>query len=577
MDRQPLNIRGAARSRRTPEIPGASPPPTAGADHLAGAVSMDLNYPPREVDSRLLPRPELVNGGLRKLLDSVPGAVFQYEIGPDGRDRFIYVSPACTSIWGVTPEEAYADAGNVWRAVHPHDVATHRGDVAEHLAGPEARKTYEYRIVKPDGEIRWIQATLIKGVAATGSVLLHGVAVDKTDQRRAVELKVANDALARAAVLKDEFLASMSHELRTPLTSILGLTEALGEGVYGELETMQKRSLQTIGSSARHLLELINDILDLSKVEAGMLDLHRESVPVAPMCEMALLFVKSIAYKKRIRLTFTADPHAQFVRADPRRLKQILVNLLGNAVKFTPDSGSVGLEVSADATAGLLRFAVWDTGIGISPEDQPRLFQPFVQVSAGRTKQFVGTGLGLSLVRKMTELHGGRVGVDSKPGSGARFTVELPWDAGAKKSDPGIVTTPSPALDGRGLRVLLAEDSEPVVRMVSDYLRGRGYEVTIARNGHLAVELAFETRPDIILMDGHMPGMNGIDAIKLLRDHPITAPVPILAVTAQAMAGDREKLLEAGATDYLSKPFTLRALTAKVAQLLHAKPTAHPE
>ena len=524
-------------------------------------------------DSQLLPSPELVNGGLRKLLDSVPGVVYQYEVAADGTDRMTYVSPASTSIWGIAPEQAYADIDSVWRAIYPDDLPALREHIGEHLSGPEARKTYEYRIVKPSGEIRWIQTTVIKGLAANGCTMLHGVAVDKTEQRLAVELKIANDALARAGILKDEFLASMSHELRTPLTSILGLTEALGEGVYGELQAMQLRSLQTIGSSARHLLELINDILDLSKVEAGMLDLHTEAVPVASMCEMAMLFVKPTAYKKRIRLNFASDPQARFVQADPRRLKQILVNLLGNAVKFTPDSGSVGLEVAADPVAGTIRFAVWDTGIGISPDDQSRLFQPFVQVSAGRTKQYVGTGLGLSLVKKMTELHGGRVILESQPGSGARFTVELPWEpAPAKKSEPDLCLTPAPALDGRGLRVLLAEDSEPVIRLVSDYLRARGYEVTVARNGHLAVELAFETRPDIILMDGHMPGMNGIDAIRLLRGHPITAPVPILAVTAQAMTGDREKMLEAGASDYLSKPFTLRALAAKVAQLLHAYP-----
>ena len=540
---------------------------------------MDRAYGTSELDSQLLPSPELVNGGLRKLLDSVPGVVFQYEIGADGTDYFPYVSPASTSVWGVAPGQATADAGSVWRAIHPDDVETHRRHVKEHLSGREARKTYEYRIVLPGGEVRWIQATMIKGVAANGGAILHGVAVDKTEQRQAVGLKAAHDALTRTSQLKDEFLASMSHELRTPLTSILGLTEALAEGVYGELEAMQLRSLKTITSSARHLLDLINDILDLSKIEAGMLELQTEPVPVASMCEMALLFVKPTAYKKRLRVNFTAEPQARFVRADPRRLKQILVNLLGNAVKFTPDSGSVGLEVTADAAAGAIRFSVWDTGIGISPEDQQLLFQPFVQVYAGLAKQYVGTGLGLSLVKKMAELHNGRVTVESQPGSGARFTVELPWEPeSAKHPDAAsVIVTPSPALDGRGLRVLLAEDSEPVVRMVSDYLRARGYEVTVARNGHLALEYAFDTRPDIILMDGYMPGLNGIDAIKVLRDHPITAPVPILAVTAHAMAGDREKMLEAGATDYLSKPFTLRALSAKVAQMLQPKLSHHPE
>jgi len=534
---------------------------------------------PHELPARAEPGPDLERGALRQLLDSVPGVVFQYEVGPAGRDRFAFVSPACFSVWGVTPEEAYADAASVWNRVHPDDVESLRRQVRDHLESADVRWRYEYRILKADGESRWIEATMVKGEAANGNALLHGMAIDDTERHRTEELKTANEAFARAAKLKDEFLASMSHELRTPLTSILGLTEALGEGVYGELGELQARSLKTIGSSARHLLELINDILDLSKVEAGMLELQTEQVPVASLCEAALLFVKPTAYRKKLRVTFATDPQAAFVRADPRRLKQILVNLLGNAVKFTPDSGSVGLEVTADAERGTLRFCVWDTGIGISPEDQLRLFQPFVQVYAGLAKQFVGTGLGLSLVKKMTELHGGRIALESQPGSGARFIVELPWEPGGAKSadpkDPSV--TPMPLAEGRGLRVLLAEDSEPVVRMVRDYLRARGYDVTVARNGHLALECAFEMRPDIVLMDVHMPGMNGIDAIRLLRDHPLTASVPILAVTAQAMAGDREKVLAAGACDYLSKPFTLRDLAAKVALMLKTKTIANPE
>ncbi len=524
------------------------------------------------------PALDLGHAGVGHLLDSVPGVVYQYEFGSDRKDHFAYVSGACQEIWGVTPDELYADASLAWRWIHPDDSARLKGEVQAQFAGADPRCTFDYRIVHPDGETRWIRTTAITGYTAAGAAMIHGVGVDETHRHRAEVLRTANEALARTAKLKDEFLASMSHELRTPLTSILGLSEALGEGVYGDLGELQARSLKTIGSSARHLLDLINDILDLSKVEAGMLELQTEPVPIASVCEAALLFVKPTAYRKKLRVTFTADPGADFVQADPRRLKQILVNLLGNAVKFTPDSGSVGLEVTADAARGTLRFCVWDTGIGISPEDQLRLFQPFVQVYAGLAKQFVGTGLGLSLVKKMTELHGGKITVESQPGSGARFIVELPWEPSAKKADAPISTvTPMPLADGRGLRVLLAEDSEPVVRVVRDYLRARGYDVTVARNGYLALECAFEVRPDIILMDVHMPGMNGIDAIRLLRDHPLTVAVPILAVTAQAMPGDREKVLAAGANDYLSKPFTLRDLAARVALMLKAETTANPE
>ena len=266
---------------------------------------------------------------------------------------------------------------------------------------------------------------------------------------RTAELSAANAELARAARLKDEFLANMSHELRTPLNAILGLTEALQEQNRGPLNEHQLKSLRTIEESGRHLLSLINDILDLSKVGAGKLELQLEPVAVDMVCQASLMFVKQAAVKKRIRVSFDGSRSPATILADQRRLKQVLVNLLSNAVKFTAEGGQIGLEVTGDPEWQVVHFAVWDTGIGIAQEDLRRLFKPFVQLDSSLARQYEGTGLGLALVTRLTELHGGSVSVDSQPGQGSRFTVTLPWHGAEsvdERSDGSVGTLDVPEM-----------------------------------------------------------------------------------------------------------------------------------
>ncbi|MDH3674156.1 MAG: GAF domain-containing protein, partial [Anaerolineae bacterium] len=294
----------------------------------------------------------------------------------------------------------------------------------------------------------------------------------RVDERTA-DLQTVNMELARASRLKDEFLASMSHELRTPLTAILGLCDVLKLEVYGPLTEKQQRSISNIDDSGRHLLELINDILDLSKIEAGKLELRIGSIEVKAVCNSSLQFVKETAYKKNVAVSLDIDRALTTLQADDRRLKQILVNLMSNAVKFTDDGGSVGLEVRADPERQLVHFDVWDTGIGISEEDQQQLFQPFVQLDSSLSRQYSGTGLGLALVRRMVEMHEGEVTVTSQIGQGSRFTVSLPWNDPQKQLEDGQAPPAIPApldspdrLASSGLkadpalspRILVAED-----------------------------------------------------------------------------------------------------------------------
>jgi PAS domain S-box-containing protein len=402
---------------------------------------------------------------------------------------------------------------------------------------------------------------------------------------RTMELNKANTELERANRTKDEFLANMSHELRTPLNSIMGLSESLLEQRRGPLNDNQQKSLEMIEASGAHLLELINDILDLSKIEAGKFDFYPQTISLEEFCRACLTFVKTQAYKKSITVTYIPEPFVSKIFADPRRLKQILVNLLINAVKFTSESGRVTLRVNADLEQDLIQFAVIDNGIGITPENLQRLFQPFVQVDSSFTRQYEGTGLGLTLVQKLTDLHGGSVQVESKFGEGSTFTINLPYKQNeiaklenlqletrlftpekAEKADSSLeVTTPQRT-------ILLAEDNMANVLLISEYLESLGYKIVVAHDGLEAIEKAETSNPGMILMDIQMPGMNGLDAIARLRSKVDFATIPIIALTALAMPGDRERCLLAGATEYMSKPVSLKSLKQMIETLLQVQP-----
>ncbi len=305
---------------------------------------------------------------------------------------------------------------------------------------------------KQQGSVRDIEFDLVRKDGSTFPVLINAIAIydeqgtfvasrstvfDNTERKRAEQvlrdseetLRFANAELARALRIKDEFLANMSHELRTPLHGILAVSETLLDQIRGPLNERQQKSVRLIEASGRHLLALINDLLDLSKIEAGKLELHCAALSVDDTCRASLLFVREMAAKKEIRVDYAnTQPGVQLV-ADEQRLKQMLVNLLSNAVKFTSNGGHVNLFVTPDPDAGLIHFAVQDNGPGIAPAHQARLFQPFVQVDSHLSRQYEGTGLGLALVKRLAEQHGGTVRLASTgiPGEGACFTITLPF------------------------------------------------------------------------------------------------------------------------------------------------------
>lgn len=341
----------------------------------------------------------------------------------------------------------------------------------------------------------------------------------------------------------------------------------------------QQKYLSTIRESGQHLLNLINDILDLAKVGAGKLTLEPNTIDLDSICQSSLRMVKQLATKKNIDVQFDMDEDIDTIYTDPRRLKQMIVNLLTNAVKFTPPAGKIGLEVRGDRVNHLIRFTVWDTGIGISKEDQAHLFQPFEQVNSSTVREVGGTGLGLALVAEMAHLHGGTVSLESEPGKGSRFSFTINWfdqaTSGAsspKTGSAGKLTSPAITINsGKKHTILLIEDTETIVMFVRDYLEAKGYLVEVAQNGQDGIEMAHQIKPDLILMDVQMPVMDGLEATRRLRTQIEFQNTPIIAVTAYAMNDDRDRCLNAGATDYLSKPYEIKFLGQKIENLLKEK------
>jgi PAS domain S-box-containing protein len=434
------------------------------------------------------------------------------------------------------------------------------------------------------------------------------------------QLAVSNQELARATRLKDEFLASMSHELRTPLNAILGLSESLQDEVFGAINDRQQKSIVTIEKSGKHLLALINDILDLSKIEANKFNLELTDVSIQSLCQNSLLFIKELAHKRQIRLTTQLPEPLKHlnIRVDDLRFRQVLINLLSNAVKFTPEGGGITLDVRVDKKMGEgvdgwmseggnnstlepddlasngqnsltpsswhIAFSIIDTGIGIAPENMDKLFQSFVQIDSSLSRQYAGTGLGLSLVKRIVEMHGGSVSVQSEVNRGSCFTVCLPFEPSTEMAiSPSPLRYPSvtdPALEQTlavpsQTSILLVENDEGNIETMTTYLQSRGYLIVLAENGLQAISTLESCAsdlnnryPDVILMDIQMPGMDGFEATTRIRQLPQCATIPIIALTALAMPQDRQKCLDAGVDRYMTKPVRLSQLVATVESLL---------
>ena len=479
------------------------------------------------------------------------------------------------NIHGTDPETFDNLVATWWQMIYPDDVADSQKRFEEALLETGVYSD-QHRIIRADGALRHISASgIVLYDEENSPARLIGVNMDVTEQKNDEgTLQRANLEMERAMRTKDEFLANMSHELRTPLNSILGISESLEEQIVGNLNEKQLRYIGIVKESGRHLLELINDILDISKIEAGRMELDLHNVSVEKLCQSSLRMIKELAQKKNLKVAFEVIGPVDVVLGDERRLKQSLVNLLSNAVKFTPADSHIGLEVCGHPQENEVTFTVWDKGVGIAQEDIQYLFKPFVQLDSGLTREYQGTGLGLALVAQMMRLHGGRVELESEVGEGSRFTITLPWlpeQQNTKSKSTSELPRPSRPEEKHTGKVLLVEDTEVISSLMNEYLHYKGYQVFIARDGMEGFMLAKQETPDLILMDIMMPVMDGLEATKLIREVDSLKHTPIVALTALAMPGDRERCIAAGMTDYLSKPIRIQELADMIQKHLISK------
>lgn len=427
---------------------------------------------------------------------------------------------------------------------------------------------HELLATRSDGQTLPVELSLSPLLLKSGTV--YNIVIRDIAERKEHEqvLKQARETAEQANRLKSEFLANMSHELRTPLNAIIGFTEILKDQMVGELNPEQHDYICEVFDSSRHLLSLINDILDLSKVEAGRMSLDLEDVEISPLLENSLIIIKEKAHANGVKLELELAEDLGTVKLDERKFKQIIYNMLSNAVKFTQDGGRVGLV--AQCQGDWLEVTVWDTGIGISAADQARLFQPFVQADGTTARNFEGTGLGLSLIRAFAQLHGGDVSLESSPGNGSRFTVRLPLRKIDNQHDLLPVTrtrsTPGDTEQLQPPLLLLIEDNDQAAALMMAQLKNAGYRTIWARSGEEGLALAQQLRPDSVLLDIMLPNMDGWQVLQRIKASPELADIPVVIVSIVA---DASKGLTLGALETLEKPVNREQLLQVVARATH--------
>ncbi len=512
----------------------------------------------------------------RKLFDLNPQPTWIYD-----RETFCFlaVNRAAIEKYGYSQEEFLSMTIRDIRP--PEDVAALLESVA--AMREDQRECGVWRHRKKDNSVIWVEITSYSFLFANRPADFV-IAVDITERRRAEqerqkftetleqanrELDLRNREVERATRLKSKFLASMSHELRTPLNAIVGFSDLLADGTPGELNVKQKRFVNHIRTGSAHLLELIKDILDLSKIEAGLLELHCEDFSVEEVVPEVLSTIRHIAMAKNIEIKQEFETQC-LVYADRVRFKQILYNLLSNAVKFTPKDGSITVRYSEDGTCACL--SVTDTGIGIRPEDQELVFEEFRQVEGDTTAQHEGTGLGLAITKRLVEQQGGRIWLASEVGKGSCFSFTLPLGT-AIVEKPAVVQSNSQAADDSHEKplILVVDDEVAARELMANYLDPH-YRVAWAGSGEEAVKKAQSLHPAAITLDILMPGCGGFNTLNALRTNPQTANIPVIIVSII----DQKKIgFALGATDYLIKPIQKPVLLETLHRHLNLKKGSH--
>ncbi|MCT7984890.1 PAS domain-containing protein [Laspinema sp. A4] len=516
---------------------------------------------------------------LQKITANVPGMVYQFHLQGDGRMNFSFVSEGCKAIYNKNPQEIIDDVYLIINTIHPDDLQRFYDTVAE--SGKTLQPwNWEGKFINPLGEVNWLQGNSTPEKQENGEIIWYGIIFEITERKRVeLALQEAKKAADAASQAKGEFLSKMSHELRTPLNAILGFTQILNRD--NTLKPQQQEYLGIISRAGEHLLSLINDVLEMSKIEAGRISLNETSFDLYRLLNSLEEMFRLKAESKGLQLIFERTSNLPpFIKTDESKLRQVFINLLGNAIKFTEKGGiavRVTLETQALLTEGVagelvpyLVCEIEDTGPGISEEELDSLFDPFVQTETGRKSQS-GTGLGLPISRQFVQLMGGEITVHSTRGNGTIFKFDIqinPVEAMTEGTEVPRQRVIGLAPNQPTYRILVVEDKWESRLLLKNLLSPLGFEVREAVNGQDGVTMWRSWQPDLIWMDMQMPVMDGYEATRQIK-RMTNGPIPvIIGLTASAFDENRAMVLEAGCDDFASKPFREDVIFQKMAEHL---------
>jgi PAS domain S-box-containing protein len=533
---------------------------------LAGGLVLAFGVVPaawfitrRENVRRARAEQRLREGGarLQAILDNTTSVIFVKDL--DG--RFTLVNRACEGLIGIPRQRLLGLT--VYDFCPRHEADAYTANDRRVLASGVPVE-FEEVLERPGGPRTFLSVKFPIRDDAGRLVALGGVSTDITMHKRAeVVLREGKEAAERASRFKDQFLSTMSHELRTPLNAVMGFSELLLDQRYGSLSERQRRYVGHIHAGGEHLLNLINDILDLSRIEAGRLHLAVEPIDLATAVETVLQGLRSLALRKSQLLAHTVAPGLT-VRADPVRLKQVLTNLVGNAIKFTPQGGRI--TVLGQVAEGRGRIEVRDTGPGVSAEERRRIFDAFYR-PASMDEGVEGTGLGLAIAQQLVQLQGGRLEVESQPGKGSCFYFDLPL-ATALPAPPSEVAAPRPGV------ILVVEDDPVAAQLITSQLGSAGYHAETCPLPAEAVGTAVSLQPALITLDLLMAQVDGLEILRALKSDPRTRDIPVVVVT---ILDDPREALALGADDFLVKPVERALLIGAVRRCLAASGAPIPE
>lgn len=484
------------------------------------------------------------------------------------------------SMLGYTQYELPHHADTWIKSVHSDDFARVQKNLQGYLEGQTSDYIVDLRLRCKDDSYKWIlcRGTVVSRDSEGKPLRMIGIHSDITKQKEnEEELVSAREDAEKANRAKSQFLSSMSHELRTPMNAIMGFGQLLSLEVEKPLSTNQKENVDEIMKASDHLLDLINEVLDLSQIEAGRIVLSIEDVLLGNVISESLKLISPLADKRGISIklyrenteihTIDLVNDQNIIRADYTRTKQIIINLLSNAVKYNSENGKISITCSKPDNHSI-RISITDTGKGLTQEQQTQLFTPFNRLGAENT-EIEGTGIGLVITRNIIELMGGYVGVESELGVGSTFWFELPSGLGESDNDQNDIMLDSKLNLEEARTVLYIEDNPANLRLVTQLLgRLPNLHMWTAHEPMLGLELAVENRPDLILLDINLPGIDGFEVLKLLKQRDETRDTPVIAISANAMSRDIEKGLEAGFDDYITKPINLNGLLKSVDERL---------